>query len=80
MEPPSSRTVVYLEKQIGTQGVRMIGQARGLFQSRRARGVGWLVAAVPLIAVPALAGGNRLPLAVGLMFLVFGIVSLGRKE
>lgn len=57
----------------------MIGQARGLFHSRRARGVGWLVAAVPMIAVPALAGGNRLLLAVGLMFLVFGIVTFSRK-
>jgi hypothetical protein len=76
---PSSRTVIYLENEIGIQGVRMIGRARGMFQSRRARGVGWLVAAVPMIAVPALAGGNRLLLAVGLMFLVFGIVEFGRK-
>ena len=59
--------------------MRMIGQGRGVFQSRRARGVGWLVAAVLLIAVPALAGGNRLLLAIGLMFLVFGIVALSRK-
>ena len=71
--------MIYLENEIGTQGVRMIGQAGGMFQSRRARGVGWLVAAVPMIAVPALAGGNRLLLAIGLMFLVFGIVALSRK-
>jgi len=58
----------------------MIGKARGIFRSRRARGVGWLVAAVLMIAVPALAGGNRFPLAIGLMFLVFGIVALSRKE
>ena len=32
-----------------------------------------------MIAVPALAGGNRFPLAIGLMFLVFGIVALSRK-
>ena len=57
----------------------MIGQARGMFQSRRARGVGWLVAAVPMIAVPALGGGNRLLLAIGLMFLVFGIVAFRGK-
>ena len=57
----------------------MIGKGRGIFQSRRARGIGWIVAAVPMIAVPALAGGNRLPLAIGLMFLVFGIVALSRK-
>ena len=56
----------------------MIGKGRGIFQSRRARGIGWIVAAVPMIAVPALAGGNRLPLAIGLMFLVFGIVALSR--
>jgi len=57
----------------------MIGQEGGLLQSRRARGVGWLVAAVPMLAVPALAGGNRLLLAIGLMFLVFGIVAFSRK-
>ena len=57
----------------------MIGQARGMFHSRRARGVGWLVAAVPMIAVPAFAGGNGLLLAIGLMFLLFGIVTFGRK-
>ena len=57
----------------------MIGKARGIFRSRRARGVGWLVAAVLMLAVPALAGGNRLLLAIGLMFLVFGIVEFSRK-
>ena len=57
----------------------MIGKARGIFKSRRARGIGWIVAAVPMIAVPALAGGNRFPLAIGLMFLVLGIVALSRK-
>jgi len=71
--------VVYLENEIETRGVRMIGKARGIFQSRRARGIGWIVAAVPMIAVPALAGGNRFPPAIGLMFLVFGIVALSRK-
>jgi len=71
--------VIYPENEIKTQGVRMIGQARGIFRSRRAPGIGWLVAAVPMIAVPALAGGNRLLLAIGLMFLVFGIVALSRK-
>ena len=77
---PSSRTVIYPKTEIGTQGVHMIGQARGMFQSRRARGVGWLVAAVPMIAVPAFAGGNRLLLAIGLMFMVFGIVEFRRKD
>jgi hypothetical protein len=71
--------MVYLENEIETRGVRMIGKASGIFQSRRARGIGWIVAAVPMIAVPALAGGNRLLLAIGLMFLVFGIVALSRK-
>lgn len=74
-----SRIVIYLENEIETQAVRMIGKTRGIFKSRRARGVGWLVAAVPMIVVPAVAGGNRLPLAIGLMFLVFGIVALSRK-
>ena len=71
--------MVYLENEIETRGVRMIGKAHGIFQSRRARGIGWIVAAVPMIAVPALAGGNRFPLAIGLMFLVLGIVALSRK-
>lgn len=57
----------------------MSREGRGVFQSRRARGVGWLVAAVLLIVGPGLAGGNRLLLAIGLMFLVFGIVTLTRR-
>jgi hypothetical protein len=57
----------------------MIGRASGILRSKRAQGFVWLVAALPMIAVPILNDGNRSIVAIGLMFLVFGMVSLRRN-
>lgn len=57
----------------------MIGRAAGILQSKRAQGFVWLVAALPMIAVPILNDGNKSVVAIGLMFLVLGMVALRRS-
>ncbi len=57
----------------------MIGRSSGVMQSNKVRGTLWLVAALPMILGPALFAGNNAISAVGLCFLIFGIVTLRKK-
>lgn len=57
----------------------MIGKASNALQSRKVRGVLWLVAALPMLFGPAIFGGNRTLVGVGVMFLVFGLVTLSKE-
>jgi hypothetical protein len=57
----------------------MIGRSNNIMQSNKVRGTLWIIAAFPMIAGPALFAGNTSISAIGLMFLIFGIVALRRK-
>lgn len=54
----------------------MMGRASSVLQSRRTRGILWLVAAMPMLIVPMLRDGSMLSLGIGMMFLVFGLATL----
>lgn len=57
----------------------MLGRSNNIMQSNKVRGALWIIAAFPMIAGPALFAGNTSISAIGLMFLIFGIVALRRK-
>lgn len=44
-------------------------------QSNKVRGTLWLVAALPMLAAPALFDGNNAVAGIGIMFLIFGLVA-----
>lgn len=48
----------------------------GVLQSNKVRGTLWLVAALPMLLGPAVFGGNNAVVGVGVMFLIFGLVTL----
>ena len=54
----------------------MIGRSSGVMQSKKVRGTLWLVAALPILLGLTLFDGNKSVIAVGMMFLIFGIVTL----
>lgn len=56
----------------------MVGKSNSLIQSNKVRGALWLVAAFLMIIGPVLTDGNKGAMGVGLMFLVFGLVTLSR--
>ncbi len=57
----------------------MIGRSSSVMRSNRVRGALWLLAALPMIVVPAFTDGNKGICVIGLMFLIFGIVALRQK-
>ena len=57
----------------------MIGRSSSVMQSNKVRGALWLIAALPMIVVPALIDGSKSLSAIGIMFLIFGIVALRQK-
>jgi len=57
----------------------MIGRTSGVLRSKRARGVVWMVAALPMIAIPLLNDGNKAIVAIGLMYLVLGLAAFRRS-
>ncbi len=48
-------------------------------KSNRVRGILWLVAATPMLIGPAVFGGSPAVAGIGLMFLIFGQVTLRRQ-
>ena len=56
----------------------MVGKSSSLIQSSKVRGILWLIAAFLMIIGPVLTDGNKGPIGVGFMFLVFGLVALSR--
>ena len=56
----------------------MVGRSSRVMQSNKVKGILWLVAAFLMIIGPVLTDGNKGPIGVGLMFLVFGLVALSR--
>ena len=57
----------------------MIARSSGDMQSNKVRGALWLMAALPMIVVPALTDGSKSISAIGMMFLIFGIVALRQR-
>lgn len=56
----------------------MIGKTNSIMQSKKVRGLLWLLAALPMILVPAFTDGGKGAIGIGMMFLIFGIVTLSR--
>jgi hypothetical protein len=57
----------------------MIKKFSSVLQSRKVTGFLWILAALLMGVPPILSGGNRSLIAIGAMFLIFGIVSLRRE-
>ena len=57
----------------------MIARSSGDMQSNKVRGALWLIAALPMIVVPAWIDGSKSLSAIGIMFLIFGLVALRQK-
>ena len=51
----------------------------GALQSSRVRGILWLVAAALMLMGPAIFNGNPAITGVGILFLIFGLVTLRRN-
>jgi hypothetical protein len=47
-------------------------------RSPKVRGVLWIVAATPMLIGPTIFDGNPAVVGIGILFLVFGLVTLGR--
>lgn len=58
----------------------MIGKSSSMMESKKVRGTLWMIAALPMILVPAFTDGNKGIVGVGLMFLIFGIVALRQSS
>ena len=50
----------------------------GAIRSNKLRGILWLVAATPMLAGPAIFDGSPAVAGIGMMFLIFGLVTLRR--
>jgi len=58
----------------------MIIKPGSVLQSKKVAGFLWLLAGLLMIVPPILFDGDKSIIAIGVMFLIFGIVSLGRKR
>jgi len=58
----------------------MIKKSISALQSRNAVGYLWLLAGVLMMLPSVLSGGHETNVGVGVMFLIFGIVSLSRER
>ncbi len=56
----------------------MIIKPGNVLQSKKVAGFLWLLAGLLMIIPPILFSGNKTYIAIGAMFLIFGIVILGR--
>ena len=56
----------------------MMRKSFGALRSKKVAGFLWLLAGLLMIVPPILSDGHKSSLAIGAMFLIFGIVSLGR--
>lgn len=57
----------------------MTGKVVNPMLSSKSRGALWLVAALPMIVIPAMNDGSKGILAVSVIFLIFGILALRQK-
>lgn len=58
----------------------MILKSGSVLQSKKASGVLWILAGLLMIIPPVFLDGNRTLIGIGAMFLIFGIVFLGRDR
>ena len=58
----------------------MIIRSGGVLRSKKVAGFLWLLAGLLMIVPPILFDGNKSFIAIGTMFLIFGIVFLGRER
>jgi len=58
----------------------MIAKSDSVLKSRKLAGFLWLLAGLLMMIPPLLLDGNRTLVGVGAMFLIFGVVSLGRDR
>ncbi len=56
----------------------MIIKPGNVLQSKKVAGILWLLAGLLMIIPPIFLDGNKTYIAIGAMFLIFGIVFLGR--
>jgi hypothetical protein len=54
----------------------MTKRSSSVMRSSRVRGTLWLVAALPMLVGPALLDGSKSAVGIGIMFLIFGLVTL----
>jgi len=55
---------------------KILGKSSTVMRSNKVRGTLWMVAAVPMLVGPVVFGNSKAVVGVGLMFLIFGIVTL----
>ncbi len=58
----------------------MVIKPGSVLKSKKVTGILWLVAGLLMIVPPVFLDGNRTLVGVGAMFLIFGLVSLGRDR
>ena len=58
----------------------MIIKSGGILRSKKVAGFLWLLAGSLMLIPPVFFDGNKTTIGIGAMFLIFGIVSLGRKR
>ena len=58
----------------------MIKKSIGILQSRKVVGFLWLLAGVLMMIPSVLSDGHETSVGVGMMFLIFGIVTLSRER
>jgi len=58
----------------------MIAKSDSVLKSKKLAGFLWLLAGLLMMIPPLLLDGNRTLVGVGAMFLIFGVVSLGRDR
>ena len=57
----------------------MIGKSAKAMQSNKVKGALWLVAALPMLLIPVLNDGNKGLIAIGIIFLIFGMHTLRQQ-
>jgi len=58
----------------------MLKKFSSVLQSKKVTGILWILAALLMSVPPILSGENRSLIAIGAMFLIIGIVTLGRDR
>lgn len=58
----------------------MVLKPGSVLKSKRVTGILWLIAGLLMMVPPIFLDGNRTLVGVGAMFLIFGLVSLGRDR
>ncbi len=58
----------------------MVIKPGSVLKSKKVTGILWLIAGLLMMVPPIFLDGNRTLVGVGAMFLIFGLVSLGRDR